>query len=52
MPNKKERDICWNARDKYFECLESKNDDESKCQDLKAAFDKGCPPVWVNIALV
>lgn len=56
-PNKIKRKICWDARDKFFECLAKNNIDnsldpnqsanvESNCGKLRAQFKNDCVDSW------
>lgn len=56
-PNKIKRKICWDARDKFFECLTANNIDNSvdpkeeqhvasKCGDLREDFRNKCVASW------
>jgi len=58
-PNKAKRQVCWDARDKFFECLtENKIDNSldpkeidkvnSKCGKSKAEFESKCVASWVK----
>lgn len=57
FPNKDEREKCWQARDIYWQCLESNapqhnstsgEDVPSACKKLRKAFESGCPKQWVK----
>lgn len=56
-PNKSKRRECWDARDKFFECLTKNNIDnsldpnvkdqvESQCGSLRATFENRCVESW------
>lgn len=56
-PNKTKRKICWDSRDKFFECLAKNNIDnsldpaekanvESNCGAPRAAFQENCVASW------
>lgn len=47
-PTGEERRRCHAARDNYFACLSSNNDNESACIKEKELYDSVCPAVWVN----
>ncbi|XP_071497882.1 cytochrome c oxidase assembly factor 6 homolog [Diadema setosum] len=51
FPDANSRKRCWAARDSYFECLTAKNDDESKCQEFKEAFEANCSKAWAKYFL-
>lgn len=42
--NAKQREQCWQARDRYLEC---KNSGNKECDELMALFKEACPAVWV-----
>ncbi|KHN86495.1 Cytochrome c oxidase assembly factor 6 -like protein [Toxocara canis] len=44
---KSSRKICYESRDRFLECSDRNNGDESKCKKERAAFDKDCPASWV-----
>lgn len=41
------QEICWKARDSYFNCLFENDEDKSKCVEQKAVFNSSCLPSWV-----
>lgn len=56
-PNKSKRTECWDARDKFFDCLASNNIDnslepkeqasvEKNCGDLRNNFQEKCVASW------
>ena len=45
---KAEREACWGARDKYWECLKANNDENSKCLNFRQFYTEACPPTWVT----
>lgn len=45
---KAEREKCWSARDKFWDCLKANNENESKCADLRNGYTDACPPTWVS----
>ncbi|KAK6455373.1 putative cytochrome c oxidase subunit Vib [Scheffersomyces xylosifermentans] len=58
-PNKAKRKECWDARDKFFDCLLTNNIDnsldpkeldnvKSKCGALKNDFEGKCVATWVK----
>ncbi|KAG8438585.1 hypothetical protein GDO86_004955 [Hymenochirus boettgeri] len=47
-PNAKERQACWDARDGYWRCLDSNDDNVSKCQELRQRFESSCPQQWLK----
>jgi len=45
------RQKCYEARDKFFQCIDKfKSDDEvvKNCMKLKDEFEQACPPSWVH----
>ncbi|XP_029195381.2 cytochrome c oxidase assembly factor 6 homolog [Acropora muricata] len=47
-PSGEERRRCHAARDSYFTCLSSNNNNESACSKEKEVYENVCPSVWVN----
>ncbi|KAM9321672.1 cytochrome c oxidase assembly factor 6 homolog [Gastrophryne carolinensis] len=45
-PSAQERKACWDARDRYWQCLDHNKDDKSQCQELRKCFESQCPPTW------
>lgn len=56
-PNKTKRKICWDSRDKFFECLEKNKilnsldpkkteEVESNCGSERAQFQSNCVASW------
>ncbi|CCE78372.1 Piso0_000994 [Millerozyma farinosa CBS 7064] len=41
-PNKAKREVCWNSRDKFFECLTKHNIDNSLDPKEKSNVEKNC----------
>lgn len=52
FPTKEERSKCWNARDKYWECLdEHKISDAAKdglCAEFRKMYEASCSSQWVK----
>lgn len=56
FPDKAQRKLCWDSRDRYWECLDSENIKETKdalarpkaCAELRRMFEKSCPTQWVS----
>lgn len=59
--NRKQREICWKARDAYFNCISndgastgaksgggSMEEAGKKCQESLERFQQDCPAVWVS----
>lgn len=51
FPDANARKVCWGARDAYFDCLTANNDEESKCKELKQAFEANCSKAWAKYFL-
>ena len=47
-PNRTERQLCWDGRDRYFACLDANNEDASRCKSEKQGFEKNCAASWVG----
>ncbi|KAF7996647.1 hypothetical protein HCN44_002293 [Aphidius gifuensis] len=47
FPSKTDRENCWNHRDEYWKCLDSKKN-EKDCQELRNQYVKFCPSQWVK----
>ena len=45
---KAERELCWAAKDKFWDCLKSNNEDVSYCLKTRNQFTEACPPTWVT----
>lgn len=57
FPDKQKRQICWNARDAYWTCLDkylpeystsSGQEGPPECAKLRQLFETGCPAQWVK----
>lgn len=51
LMKKAEREICWAAKDKFWDCLRKNNEDETsvmKCLNLRKDYTEACPPTWVT----
>lgn len=48
FPQKETREGCWNSRDKYWECLESFNNDDKRCAEFRKFYEAKCPAQWVS----
>lgn len=44
---KRDREICWNARDTFLECLKTNELDETKCITQRKCYENSCPRSWV-----
>merc|ERR1711970_494688 len=47
FPNKEARYRCWDARDKFWECLDAGGTTES-CAELRKIYEDSCPSTWVK----
>ncbi|XP_060099034.1 cytochrome c oxidase assembly factor 6 homolog [Heteronotia binoei] len=47
-PSMKERQACWEARDKFWKCLDENMEDTSKCDKSRSSFESLCPQQWVK----
>lgn len=48
FPTKNERQKCWDAKDKYWECLEGHSETHEACVKLRAIYESSCPAQWVS----
>lgn len=57
FPNKEKRESCWQARDKYWDCLRenvpdyqptSGSPEPNECLKLRKLFESNCPGQWVK----
>ncbi|GAB6026027.1 hypothetical protein CHUAL_012238 [Chamberlinius hualienensis] len=48
FPNKEQRKLCWDSRDRYWECLNTNNDDNNKCLEWRKNYETSCPVQWVK----
>ncbi|KAG8224267.1 hypothetical protein J437_LFUL001647 [Ladona fulva] len=48
FPTKDERKKCWDARDRYWECLDGTAEEKEKCLELRKTYEKSCPSQWVK----
>lgn len=57
FPTKENRQVCWDARDKYWQCLDKHAPDHQAtsgavepkaCQQLRKLFNDNCPGQWVK----
>lgn len=46
--NQQRREMCYKARNAYFECLQHNNNSKSKCGDSYDKFCEHCPSAWVS----
>ncbi|KAL3267295.1 hypothetical protein HHI36_011426 [Cryptolaemus montrouzieri] len=48
FPNKEDRQRCWDARDKYWECLDKAGDETTPCALLRKVYENSCSSQWVK----
>lgn len=48
FPGKEERRVCWDSRDRYWECLDMYPSDNKQCAKLRQLFEQQCPSQWVS----
>ncbi|XP_028903547.1 cytochrome c oxidase assembly factor 6 homolog [Ornithorhynchus anatinus] len=47
-PSRQERAACWDARDRYWRCLDDNGDDASRCRHARGPFEATCPQQWIK----
>ncbi|XP_069825634.1 cytochrome c oxidase assembly factor 6 homolog [Dendropsophus ebraccatus] len=47
-PSAQERKACWDAKDKYWRCLEDNREEAAKCQQMRQSFEGLCPRQWIK----
>lgn len=61
-PSRKERELCWAARDVYFSCLDAqgvidavnepgKSTAAAKCKAEEEGFERDCARAWVSAGI-
>ncbi|KAK7862446.1 hypothetical protein R5R35_001350 [Gryllus longicercus] len=48
FPNKGDRDKCWTARDRYWECLDLNLEERERCLKQRQVYESSCPAQWVK----
>lgn len=48
FPDRSERQKCWSARDRYWECLDANKEEREKCLKQREAYEASCPAQWVK----
>ncbi|XP_044255806.1 cytochrome c oxidase assembly factor 6 homolog [Tribolium madens] len=53
FPTKEDRNLCWSARDRYWECLNKNGiidskDDRGPCLEFRKLYEKSCSAQWVK----
>lgn len=51
FPTKDQRQKCWGAKDKYWECLESSSEHQEACAELRTVYETLCPAQWVRFLI-
>lgn len=51
FPTKNDRQKCWDAKDRYWECLESHKESIEACNKLRAIYESSCPAQWVSYSV-
>ena len=47
-PDANSRKLCYEARDKYYECRDKNPDKTEVCEEFRKMFEKSCLPSWVS----
>merc|ERR1712212_445048 len=47
FPDKESRYQCWDARDKFWACLDAGGTEDS-CKALRSRYAETCPSTWVK----
>ena len=47
-PNVGQRQMCYVARDAFYECKAKHNEEEAPCEELKRAYHSSCLTSWVG----
>lgn len=47
-PGVKERQVCYSARDAFYQCLLEHHEEEAPCIGLKQTYQGSCLPSWVS----
>lgn len=47
-PNANSRNLCYEARDKYYGCKDKNPDNSEVCEEFRKMFEKSCLPSWVS----
>ena len=49
FPNKSDRQRCWDAKDKYWECLEKNSENKEACTAIRKIYESNCSAQWVSV---
>jgi cytochrome c oxidase assembly factor 6 len=44
---KAERQRCWDARDRFWDCFRDNGEVKEKCLETRKVFEEACPNSWV-----
>ncbi|XP_062850615.1 cytochrome c oxidase assembly factor 6 homolog [Trichomycterus rosablanca] len=47
-PNSNQRRACWEARNRFWCCLDHSGDNVVICKKFQEEFESKCPPQWVK----
>ncbi len=45
---KAEREACWGAKDRFWDCLRANGERAERCGEARRGFEDLCPPTWVQ----
>lgn len=45
---KEQREACWKARDTFWKCMNTNEQDGAKCMEERKPFEELCPQQWVT----
>lgn len=45
---KSDRQKCWDAKDRYWECLDANPENTAACENLRSIYVSSCPAQWVS----
>lgn len=48
MQQANRREMCYEARDQHFQCMDKHGASSAECVKTKEAYDAACPKSWVN----
>lgn len=48
FPTKEQRAKCWGAKDKYWECLDTNDGQDSVCKEFRKLYENSCSGQWVK----
>ena len=47
-PSSSQRQLCYGARDAFYQCLVENNESEDACKELKEKYSHSCLQSWVS----